>query len=162
MKKLIFTLFTTLVVTCTFAQNTPHAIGAHIGGSTIDFEYQYHFNNHNFIDATVGVFDFGDGFIAQGIYNWNIKQWSNWTPSFGTWKLWGGVGAGVGFYDDGDHGNGCILGPVGNLGFGFTLKSCPLTIGVDYRPMVAFNLGNDGHVVNKGFWDLGLTVTYRF
>ena len=161
MKKILFTLVLAFATSFAFAQRTPHAIGAHIGGSTIDFEYQYHFDSANFIDATVGIFDLGDGFVAQGVYNWNIKQWGDWTPSFGTWKLWGGVGVGVGFYDD-DEGDGCLLGPVGNLGFGFTLKSCPLTVGIDYRPMVAFNLGNDGDLVNSGFWNFGLTVTYRF
>ena len=39
------------------AQKTPHAIGAHFGGSTIDLEYQYHFSKRNFLDLTAGVFN---------------------------------------------------------------------------------------------------------
>lgn len=80
MKKYLLLVFFALVTLGTYAQRTPHAIGAHFGGSTIDLEYQYHFNNKNFFDVTAGVFDLDDGFSLQGVYNWNIKQWPNWTP----------------------------------------------------------------------------------
>ena len=143
------------------AQRTPHAIGFHIGGSTTDFIYQYHFNNKNFLDITAGVFDFDDGFLLQGVYNWNIKEWSNWTPRFGTWKFWGGFGAGVGFENE-DHDDSFMLGPVGNLGFGFTLKCCPLSMALDYRPMVAFAVGDHSGLIDKGFRNIGLSLTYRF
>ena len=142
------------------AQRTPHAIGFHFGGSTIDFIYQYHFSNKNFLDISAGVFDLDDGFLAQGVYNWNIQEWSNWTPRFGTWKFWGGFGGGIGFYDDDEE--GLLIGPVGNLGFGFTLKNCPLSLGVDYRPMVAFATGNDAGLIDKGFRNIGLSLTFRF
>ena len=161
MKKSILTLVFAFVALMMNAQNTPHAIGLHIGGSTIDVEYQYHFNNKNFVDVTAGVFDLDEGFLAQGVYDWNIKQWGNWTPNFGTWNLWGGVGAGLGFFN-GDEEDGFMLGPVGHLGFGFTLKRCPFSLGVDYRPMVAFVVGNNSGLVNSGFWNLGLSMTYRF
>ena len=161
MKKYVFTLLFALMAIFAQAQRTPHAIGFHIGGSTIDFEYQYHFSNKNFVDATAGVFDFDDGFLAQGVYNWNIMQWSNWTPRFGTWKFWGGVGAGLGFINGEDE-NRFMLGPVGTLGFGFTLKACPLSLGIDYRPMVAIAIGNDSGLINRGFRNIGLSLTYRF
>lgn len=161
MKRTIVTLVFTFFAVFAIAQRTPHAIGFHIGGSTIDFEYQYHFNNKNFIDATAGVFDFDDGFLAQGVYNWNIQQWSHWTPRFGTWKLWGGFGAGLGFVG-GDEDNQFMLGPVGTLGFGCMLKSCPLSFGVDYRPMVAFAVGDDAGLVDRGFRNIGLSLTYHF
>ena len=143
------------------AQRTPHAIGFHFGGSTMDFIYQYHFNNKNFLDISAGVFDLDDGFLAQGVYNWNIKEWSNWTPRFGTWKFWGGFGGGLGYYDD-DEKDGFLIGPVGNLGFGFMLKCCPLSLGLDYRPMVAFATGKDSGLIDKGFRNIGLSLTYRF
>lgn len=161
MKRTIITLLFTLFAVLAIAQRTPHALGFHIGGSTVDLEYQYHFNTKNFVDATVGVFDFDDGFLAQGVYNWNIQRWSHWTPHFGTWKLWGGIGAGVGFFDD-DEDNQVMLGPVGTLGFGCTLRNCPLSFGVDYRPMVAFILGGDTDIEDRGFRNIGFTLTYRF
>lgn len=143
------------------AQRTPHAIGVHFGGSTIDLGYQYHFSQRNFLDVSAGIFDLDDGFALQAVYNWNIKQWRNWTPRFGTWKLWGGFGGGIGFYDD-EPDDGMFFGPVGTLGFGFTIKPCPLTFGVEYRPMVAFNVGNDFDIIDRGFRNIGVTLSYRF
>ena len=55
-----------------------------------------------------------------------------------------------------------MFGPVGTVGFGFTPKKLPLTVGVDYRPMVAFVLGDEFDVLSTGFYNFGLTVTYRF
>ena len=162
MKKILLLMFVALVALGAQAQRTPHAIGAHFGGSTMDFEYQYHFNKKNFLDVTAGVFDLDDGFSLQAVYNWNIKQWPSWTPRFATWKFWGGFGGGLGYYDDGDHHDGFFLGPVGTLGFGFTLKDIPLTFGIDYRPMIAVNLGDDFRLIDSGFKNLGVTLTYRF
>lgn len=161
MKKLAFLLIMALGTLTASAQKTPHAIGAHFGGSTIDLEYQYHFSKRNFLDLTAGVFNLSDGFALQGVYNWNIKQWPGWTPRFATWKLWGGFGAGVGYYDHDDY-EGAFLGPVGALGFGFTLKDVPLTLGVDYRPMVAINFGHGDALIDRGFRNIGVTLTYRF
>lgn len=163
MKKLILALLMACALPLgALAQRTPHAIGAHFGGSTIDLEYQYHFNKRNFLDVTAGIFNLDDGFSAQVVYNWNIRQWPDWTPRFATWKFWGGFGGGIGFYDAGDGGDGFFLGPVGTLGFGFTLKDIPLTLGLDYRPMVAINFGDDCNIINAGFRNIGLTLTYRF
>lgn len=89
MKKLAFLLIMALGTLTASAQKTPHAIGAHFGGSTIDLEYQYHFSKRNFLDLTAGVFNLSDGFALQGVYNWNIKQWPGWTPRFATWKTVG-------------------------------------------------------------------------
>lgn len=161
MRKILSTALIALTSLTLHAQRTPHAIGVHFGGATLDIEYQYHFNNKNFLDITAGIFDLDDGFAAQGVYNWNIRQWSSWTPRFATWKFWGGVGGGLGFYDH-KHDNGMLLGPVGTLGFGFTLKDVPLTVGVDYRPWVAFVIGDDFDILDKGFRNIGLTLAYRF
>lgn len=160
MKKLLLCVVAALMGLTASAQRTNHAIGVHFGGSTLDLEYQYHFSPKNFLDVTAGVFDLDDAFSLQGIYNWNIRQWSDWTPRFATWKLWGGVGGGLVFYGS-DH-DGMLLGPVGTLGFGFTLKDIPLTLGVDYRPMVAFVVGDDFDVVDAGFKNIGVTLTWRF
>lgn len=161
MKRWIFAAVLLMTALTASAQRTKHALGAHFGGSTMDLEYQFHFNDRNFLDVTAGVFDLGDGLTAQVVYNWNIRQWSNWTPRFATWKLWGGVGGGLGLYDHGKH-DGMMLGPVGTLGFGFTPNDIPLTIGIDYRPMVAFVLGDNSGLINSGFRNVGLTLTYRF
>ncbi len=161
MKKLLLTMMIALTAIAANAQKTNHALGLHLGGSTLDIEYQYHFGEKTFLDATVGMFDFNDGFFGTVVHNWNIKRWSDWTPDFATWKLWGGIGGGVGMYGNSHH-HSLLVGPVGTLGFGFTANKVPFTVGVDYRPMVAFVTGDGSGIVNSGFWNLGLTVTYRF
>ena len=161
MKKYVLTLLITLAAMPLFAQRTPHALGVHLGGSTFDVEYQYHFNKKNFFDITVGAFDIKYGFMIQGTYNWTIKEFEDWTPNFATWKVWGGVGVGIGAYDTPDR-SGLVLGPTGDLGFGFTFNAVPITLGVDYRPMVAIALGSHSGLINKGFYNLGVTATYRF
>lgn len=161
MKKILLSLLLSLFAFMARAQHSPHAFGAHFGGSTIDLEYQYHFSQKNFLDVTAGLFDLDDGFALQGVYNWNIWKSQGWTPRFADWKFWGGFGAGIGYYDY-DQNSGLLLGPVGTLGFGFTLKVCPLTVGIDYRPMVAVQLGDDSGINDHGFRNLGLTVVYHF
>ena len=76
MKRHLLTLIFAAGALLASAQSTPHAIGFHMGGSTLDLEYQYHFNQKNFLDVTAGIFDLDKGFLAQGVYNWNIRQWS--------------------------------------------------------------------------------------
>lgn len=161
MKKLLTVCLLSLSALSLAAQRTPHAVGVHFGGSTMDFEYQYHFSNRNFLDVTAGVFDLDRGFTTQCVYNWNVCQWKDWTPNFASWKLWAGFGAGAGFYDHHDR-DGFLCGPVGTVGFGFTAKDVPLTIGVDYRPMVAVLLGDDADIISAGFRNVGVTLTYRF
>ena len=161
MKKLLFALIIALGAINAQAQKTSHAIGAHFGGSTIDLEYQYHFSKRNFLDVTAGVFNLSDGFAMQAVYNWNFKQWPQWTPRFATWKFWGGFGGGIGHYEHDDY-DGMFIGPVGTIGCGFTLKDVPFTLGLDYRPMVAFNLGHGDAIIDRGFRNIGLTLTYRF
>ena len=161
MKKYVLTLLITLAALPLLAQRTPHALGVHLGGSTFDVEYQYHFNKKNFFDITVGAFDIKYGFMIQGTYNWTIKEFEDWTPDFATWKVWGGVGVGIGAYDTPDR-SGLVLGPTGDLGFGFTFNAVPITLGVDYRPMVAIALGTHSGLIDNGFFNLGLTATYRF
>lgn len=154
MKKFILAMVLCVASMGAFAQKTPHAAGVFLGYNS-GLVYQYHFNNKNFVDATLDCFGF-KGVSGSATYNWNIKEWSDWTPNFGTWKLWGGVGAGVGLFE-----KAFILGPVGQLGFGFTLNSVPLTIGLNYRPMVTLGFGEDLLHFN-GFYNGGLSVVYRF
>lgn len=70
-----------------------------------------------------------------------------------------GAAAGGTTYDKYDGG---FIGPMGNLGFGITFDGAPVTLGLDYRPMVAIVFGDETGVLTPGFWNFGLTVTYRF
>ena len=160
MKKYLFLLILTLYGLHTSAQTTKHAVGLYLGGSSIDLQYQYHLNTKNFLDFNLGLFNLNDGFYASGIYNWNLQAWNDWTPELGTWKLYAGVGAGVGYTNYHDY-DGGFIGAVGNLGFGVTLKT-PWTIALNYRPMVAIVCGHHGGFLDSGLWNIGLSVTYRF
>lgn len=159
-KKLFFAAALCLSATAVQAQSTPHALGIHAGGSSLDLEYQYHLSRQSFLDFTAGVFDLGDGFVVSGTYNRVLKAW-NWTPDFATWKFWGGLGATVGGIDAGKY-DGFMAGPTGVLGFGFTLKEVPITIGLDYRPTLLLVFGDGVDIASAGFRNLGVTLTYRF
>ena len=161
MKKYVLTLLITLAAMPLLAQRTPHALGVHLGGSTLDIEYQYHLNMKKFVYATVGSFYVPHVFMIQASYHWNLKEFEDWTPNFATWKVWAGAGVGIGGYDTDDY-SGLMLGPVGDLGFGFTINDVPITLGIDYRPMVAIALGTHSGLVDNGFFNLGFTATYRF
>ncbi|MDE7379308.1 MAG: hypothetical protein K2N13_10200 [Paraprevotella sp.] len=132
-----------------------HAVGIHCGSMTFDIEYQYRFNEKNFLSATAGLFSDGEGIVAQGTYNWNIREWKDWTPHFATWKFWAGVGGGLGVY-----GEYICVGPAGTLGFGFVTKKVPLYCGVDLRPMLTLAVGDGIGCFNVG--NIGLTLGYCF
>jgi len=157
MKKTLFTLLLSLVALTAAAQKTPHAVGVHLGGTTMDLEYRFYFDKSSFLDATAGVFDFDDAFFAQVTYNHDIAKWEAWTPAFAVWKLWGGIGGGIGGYD-----GGVLFGPTAVLGFGFTPRRVPLTFGVDYRPALVFGTHDGVDVLTQGFRNVGITLTYRF
>ncbi len=161
MRKILFTLILCLGSAAVFAQRSPHALGLRFGGSTMDIEYRYHFDSENFINVDVGLFQIDKGFSASAIYNWNLKQWSDWTPRLGTWKLWSGVGGAFG-HTTWDKYDGMFVGVVGNLGFGFTLNTSPWTFAVDYRPMVAVALGDESGILSPGFWNFGISIVHRF
>lgn len=141
------------------AQSTPHSFGLHFGGSTIDLEYQYHFSNKNFVDATAGAFMIDNGLDVTATYNWELDRFGDSPKVY--WKWWAGVGAGLGVttYDDYD---GFYVGPAGNLGIGFTGKRVPFTFGVDYRPMFALATGDKTGLLTPLLWNFGLTLTYQF
>ena len=161
MKKLVFAVILCLGVMTASAQKTPHALGVHLGGN-LEIEYQYHFGNRNFIDATVGVFGWSHGVYGSAIYDWNIKTWTDWTPNTMDWKLYGGVGASLGYMSWKEN-KGFYLGAVGNIGFGFTLHSCPLTIAADLRPTFGGVIGGEhSGFSSANIWNFGLSVVYRF
>ena len=71
------------------------------------------------------------------------------------------VGGAVGGLSCPDY-DGFLFGPAADLGFGITFRGAPVTLGLDYRPVVAFVVGGNSGVVTQGFWNFGLTLTYRF
>ena len=54
-KKLFLAVLLCMTAMTMSAQRTKHALGLHLGGATIDVEYQYHMSDKNFIDVTAGL-----------------------------------------------------------------------------------------------------------
>ena len=101
-----------------------------------------------------------DGVALTGIYNWRCCEW-NWTPRTCTWHLNAGVGAALGMYNFDNA--GFLIGVAGSCAFGCLFKSVPISIDVDYRPVIgAVAGGGDKGFFTPGFWNFGLAVAYHF
>ena len=74
-----------------------------------------------------------EGLSVTGIYNWRCCRW-NWTPRTCDWYLNAGVGGALGLYDFDD--SGFLLGLAGSCAFGCHFKNAPISLEVDYRPVI--------------------------
>ncbi|MCF6239757.1 MAG: hypothetical protein L3J74_00240 [Bacteroidales bacterium] len=96
----------------------------------------------NRIHADLGLFE--NTFTIESFYDWSF-------PIVEYFSFYPGVGGGMAFTDA-----GFVLGLGGELGFEYAFK-IPLTIGLDWRPMILLvNVNNFGY--NYG----GLNIRYRF
>ncbi|MBR5864832.1 MAG: hypothetical protein IKY89_01020 [Alistipes sp.] len=159
MKKLFLLIVASLFVTGAFAQNW--AVGARVG-SGLQAVGQYGYNANNYVEARLGAcwLDTKHGGItadATVLHNWKIYT-MDWTPSAGEWFF----DAGVGLSGGGDRYHGYV-GIAGMARLGFTFYEVPLSISVDYTPVIGPNFSKvhtDLH--NMGFANLGITCTYNF
>ncbi len=157
MKKMILAM-TLCLASLGIARAQDHAVGLRIGGS-VELLYQQELSQDNFLQFTLGMPDY-DGFSVTGTYNWHCCEW-DWTPQTCDWHLDAGVGAQVGVYNF-DHA-GFLLGAVGSCAFGCQFKSVPVSIDVDYRPVIGVVAGGGGKGFFKpGLWNFGLSVAYHF
>lgn len=101
-----------------------------------------------------------EGLSVTGIYNWRCCRW-NWTPQTCDWYLNVGVGGALGLYDFDD--SGFLLGVAGSCAFGCHFKNAPISLEVDYRPVIGAVIGG-GHdgFFDPGFWNFGLSVKFHF
>lgn len=98
--------------------------------------------SRNRIHADLGFFQ--DAFIAEAFYDWSL-------PVVENLSFYPGVGAGFAFVPD-----GFVMGIGGELGLEYAFEF-PLSIGLDWRPMILlFNSSGFGY--NNG----GLNIRYRF
>ena len=77
-------------------------------------------------------------------------KWTDWTPRTCDWYLNAGVGAALGAYKFKDA--GFLVGAVGSVAFGCRFRHTPISLEVDYRPMIGAVAGGD----KKGFYKPGL------
>ena len=135
----------------------PRAIGARLGGNT-EFSYQHQLGSSNMLDATAGL-TFGWNWMsisATAVYDWifPINSWSY----AGEWNWYAGPGAGIGFLF-GEYKIPVALNIGGQIGIEYQFDF-PLTLSVDYRPML--NILGFGDKCWNNFFGAALGVRYRF
>lgn len=190
MKKTLLTVILAAAALSTYAQ--PRAIGLSIGASGFEADYQHSMARNQFMEGSLGL-DFGynvngvPGIKATATYNfiWARPAWTN----KGSWALFAGPGATIGYVNDQVHymasdgvnivnflDNGFMLGICAQVGLEYTFWF-PLQLSLNLRPVVGMHV-NDGLRDLKGkrytdprvgFYDNGLlglsptiSVKYRF
>lgn len=157
MKKLFLTL-TICFVAMGLAKAQDNAVGLRVG-SGVEVLYQRDLSSKNFLQFTVAMPNF-DGISATAIYNWRCCKW-DWTPQTCDWHLNAGVGAAAGIYNFND--SGVLVGVAGSCAFGCRFKKVPISLDIDYRPIIGtvFGGGSKGFFT-PGFWNFGLAAAYHF
>ena len=158
MKKILLVLVCSLFAFETVSAQGKNAVGLRLGDGA-EFLYQRDLSYRNFLQITLATPHF-EGLSVTGIYNWRCCQW-NWTPRTCDWYLNAGVGGALGFYDFDD--SGFLLGVAGSCAFGCHFKNAPISLEVDYRPVIGAVIGG-GHdgFFDHGFWNFGLSVKFHF
>lgn len=160
MKKILLMAVAVLFSTGAFAQDWK--VGARVG-SGFQALAQYELNADNYLEARFGASWVDGGVTADftAMYNWHILE-MDWTPKAGTWFFDAGCGINVG-----GQSHYAYVGVAGMARLGFTFNSCPVTLAVDYTPVIgpAISYGG-GHSAatfrGRGFANLGLSCTYNF
>lgn len=159
MKKmlLLFALLLSAAAAEVRAQN--QAVGLRFGGSA-ELLYERDLSADNFLQVTLAFPNY-EGIAVTGLYNWRCCEWEDWTPKCGVWYLNAGVGGALGAYKFDD--TGFLMGVVGSVAFGCRFAHAPISLEVDYRPMLATVAGGEHKGYYKpGFWNFGLAVKFHF
>ena len=160
MKKFLLVIVASLFVTGAFAQDW--SVGARVG-SGFQAVGQYGYNQKCYIEGRFGAGWLDGGVTADftALHNWNIFT-MDWTPSAGDWFFDAGVGLNVG-----GSSHYAYFGVAGMARLGFTFKSVPVSLSIDYTPVVGPEMVYGGGNTYAGFRgigfaNLGLTCTYNF
>lgn len=191
MRKTLSCIFALLA--CLTIDAQPRGMGIRLGASDIEASYQHRTNSMEFIQVDFGM-DLGynmngrPGVKAAATYDfiWAEPAWT----TTGTWSLYSGPGATLGFVDDivpydidgnmgGYQDNGFIIGVHVDVGLEYTFN-IPLSLALNVRPCFGihindgkFRIPESGISVNyggkTGFYDNGmlgfipsLALRYRF
>lgn len=154
---LLFALFLSAAAAEVQAQD--QAVGLRLGGSA-ELLYQRDLSRANFLQFSVAFPNY-DGVAVTGLYNWRCCEWTDWTPKTCDWYLNAGIGGALGAYDFDD--TGFLLGVTGSVAFGCRFKRTPVSIEVDYRPIIGTVAGGgDKGFYKPGLWNFGLAVKFHF
>jgi hypothetical protein len=183
MKKTILTIIIiAAAAACAYAQ--PRSMGARLGTTGLEAAYQHEMARDQFIEGNLGL-DFGvlaeghPGLKATAVYNfvWARPAWTY----QGTWALYAGPGASLGYVHDDVHfklgdqlvhynQGGFMLGICGQVGLEYTFWF-PLQLSIDLRPTVGMHISGRHKEYDSrvGLYDTGLmgflptlSVRYRF
>lgn len=160
MKKFFLMMVASLFVTGAFAQDW--SVGGRIG-SGFQAVGQYGYNQNSYIEGRFGAGWLDHGVTADftALHNWKVCT-MDWTPSAGDWFFDAGVGINVG-----GAANYAYLGVAGMARLGFTFNNAPVSLSVDYTPVVGPAIAYGGGHSYAGFRDVGfanfgITCTYNF
>lgn len=158
MKKL-FVLILAVAASISVASAQNWGIGGRLGNG-LEVVGQRVFENNNYLEARLGIGFLGDirGDLSM-LYVWNVKNW-DWTP--GNWFLDIGAGANVGidrYY--------LFVGAQAMGKFGYTFENIPLSLGVDFSPVIGPYIGlkkgyKTGFYMDGLFYNWALSCVYRF
>lgn len=162
MKKFFLLIVASLFVTGAFAQDW--SVGGRIG-SGFQAVGQYKFGNDNYVEARFGAsWAHHDATITAdftALYNWHIVE-MDWTPRAGTWFFDAGVGVNVGGRE-----HFAYVGVAGMARLGIEFNGAPVSLSLDYTPVIGPAIGyGGGHshadFHEMGFANVGITCTYNF
>lgn len=141
-----------------YGQMPRSAVGLRVGGS-VDLIYEYHHRATRHWQFALSLPNY-DGVSLSGIHYWRLKQWK-WSPDGCDWFLDAGVGPTVGVYHFDD--TGFLVGAVGACAMGCRFKRVPISLAIDYKPVVGAVVGgSEKGFFTPGLWNFGLVATYHF
>ena len=159
MKKLLLALAFVFFAASASAQGW--GIGARINAG-VQLQGEYHFASENYLDARLGIaFPSGLNLDITVLHQWNIGNW-DWTPKAGTWFF----DAGVGLNGGGAQGY-AYVGVAGMARLGIKFNDAPVSLSVDYTPVIGPSISYGGGHSSAafrglGFANFGITCTYNF
>lgn len=180
-KGLLFVAAAFCMVAVAYAQ--PRAIGGRVGNS-IEAVYQHSLGENNFVEVSLGM-PFTIGVQATATYDWlfNISAWKG----EGKFNWYAGVGAGAGLvshyyyqyflWNPNDYINAGFAGVCGHIGVEYVFEKIPLTLSVDYRPLIGaafmsktqttdwgypYDLESAAQFYIPGLYDFSITAKYIF
>ena len=160
MKKFLLAIVAVMFATGAFAQDW--SVGGRIG-SGFQAVGQYGYSADKYLEARFGASWIDSGVTADFtiMHNWNVCT-MDWTPSAGEWFFDVGVGVNVGGRE-----HYAYVGVAGMARLGITFNGAPVSLSLDYTPVIGPGIGyGHGHsgagFRDMGFANVGITCTYNF
>lgn len=160
MKKFLLAIVAVMFATGAFAQDW--SVGGRIG-SGFQAVGQYGYSADKYLEARFGASWIDSGVTADFtiMHNWNVCT-MDWTPSAGEWFFDAGVGVNVGGRE-----HYAYVGVAGMARLGITFNGAPVSLSLDYTPVIGPGIGyGHGHSSagfrDMGFANVGVTCTYNF